>query len=118
MSKMGTFVLDMELGYEEVPASWEAQRRERESIAIVRPTHDCDGTCLQGSVESSLDELVEAFGECTWTSSDAESKVSHCWEITFQHMDKGVVRATIYDWKQHDGGSRVRSNATMSYNVG
>ena len=118
MSKMGTYLLDIELGYEEMPESWKAQRKEKYGIAIVRPTLDCNGTALQGSIESSLDELVSAFGECAWTSTDPESKVSHCWEITFEHVDKGIVRATIYDWKQHDGGARVNSNATMSYNVG
>ena len=30
MSKMGAFVLDMELGYEDEPESWAAQRRARE----------------------------------------------------------------------------------------
>lgn len=118
MSKMGAFVLDMQLRYEDEMESWAAQRREPESIAIVWPTLDCNGTSLQGSIESSLSELVDAFGECAWKSADPESKVSHCWEITFQHVDKGCVRATIYDWKQHDGGQRVTSNATMSYNVG
>ena len=48
----------------------------------------------RGSIESSLSELVDAFGECAWKSEDPESKVSHCWEITFQHVDKGCVQAT------------------------
>jgi hypothetical protein len=51
------------------------------------------GTCLQGYIETTYDELVSVFGEPTTLEGD---KVTAEWTIKFSD---GTV-ATIYDWKQ------------------
>lgn len=54
-----------------------------------------DGTCLQGSVDATYEQLELALGEPMGGSFDG--KVQAEWQIQF---DDGKV-ATIYDWKQY-----------------
>ena len=56
------------------------------------PTVSINGTCLQGYIKTTYDELVNVFGEPTTLRGD---KVNVEWTIKF--LD-GTV-ATIYDWK-------------------
>ena len=51
-----------------------------------------NGTCLQGYIETTYDELVSVFGEPTTLKGD---KVTVEWKIQFSD---GTV-ASIYDWK-------------------
>ena len=51
-----------------------------------------NGTCLQGYIETTYDELVNVFGEPTKLEGD---KVTVEWIIRFSD---GTV-ASIYDWK-------------------
>lgn len=51
-----------------------------------------NGTCLQGYIETTYDELVKVFGEPTRLEGD---KVTVEWILQFSD---GTV-ATIYDWK-------------------
>ena len=58
------------------------------------PTVSINGTCLQGYIKTTYDELVNVFGEPTnW--GDGGRKVNVQWIIKFSD---GTV-ATIYDWK-------------------
>ena len=56
-------------------------------------TVSTSGSCLQGYIETTYDELVDVFGEPTKLKGD---KVNVEWTIQFSD---GTV-ATIYDWKQ------------------
>ena len=56
------------------------------------PTDSINGTCLQGYIETTYDELVSVFGEPTTLEGD---KVNVQWIIKSEF---GTV-ATIYDWK-------------------
>ena len=57
------------------------------------PTDSINGTCLQGYIETTYDELVNVFGKPTTLEGD---KVTVEWTIKFSD---GTI-ATIYDWKQ------------------
>lgn len=70
-------------------------------------------TSLQGYVEASFDELVEAFGEPTYTEPSGDGKVETEWEI----MDDDTV-CTIYDWKEYDNGARSRSGLAYRWHIG
>ena len=59
------------------------------------------GTCLQGYVECSYDDLVNTFGTPT-IEGGMETKIEVEWELTFYDPAKnfkevGIV--TIYNWK-------------------
>ena len=56
------------------------------------PTVSINGTCLQGYIKTTYDELVNVFGEPTTLKGD---KVNVEWTIRFSD---GTV-ASIYDWK-------------------
>ena len=65
-----------------------------------------NGTCLVGTVKTTYTELVEKFGEPTYTNGD---KTTAEWCLEFEvDADNGsmgedgnieYVTATIYDWK-------------------
>lgn len=55
-------------------------------------TVSTSGSCLQGYIKTTYDELVNVFGEPTTLQGD---KVTVEWTILFSD---GTV-ATIYDWK-------------------
>ena len=57
------------------------------------PTVSINGTCLQGYIETTYEELVKVFGKPTELEGD---KVTREWILQFSY---GTV-ATIYDWKQ------------------
>ena len=56
------------------------------------PTDSINGTCGQGSIKTTYDQLVNVFGEPTTLEGD---KINVEWIIRFSD---GTV-ATIYDWK-------------------
>lgn len=55
---------------------------------------DVNGTCLQGEVSTTYDNLVKFFGKPDHTES-GDGKVTCEWCLQFED---GTV-ATIYDWK-------------------
>lgn len=74
-------------------------------------------TSLQGYVYARFDELVELFGDPV--SGFDGDKVSTEWDLTFYDAEtEREVIATIYDWKEYDGGARARSNAHYQWHVG
>jgi len=55
-----------------------------------------NGTCLQGYVQSTFDEIVEIFGKPNYGPQDYSfEKVTCEWVVQFED---GTI-ATIYDWK-------------------
>ena len=58
-----------------------------------------NGTSLKGFVKTTYADLVEKFGEPTYTSGD---KTTAEWNLEFRVDEDGVteyITATIYDWK-------------------
>ena len=66
-----------------------------------------NGTHFQGTVKTTFDELVEVFGEPTFTDASPYEKVNAQWAIEFKVPftdDTGIedfetVTATVYNWK-------------------
>ena len=60
------------------------------------------GSCLQGHMKATYDELVECFGEATYKGErdGGFDKVWTEWTLDFTHAETGeTIHATIYDWK-------------------
>lgn len=72
---------------------------------------EASGTFLQGYIETTRAELVNAFGEPN--SYEEGDKVTLEWCLDFG----GGVLATIYDWKRYELGT-PSLNEEMTYNVG
>jgi hypothetical protein len=65
-----------------------------------------DGTSLQGYVSTTYAQLVEQFGEPTFTNGD---KVTAEWCLDIKVVRDGeldedydIITATIYDWKEYE----------------
>ena len=57
------------------------------------------GTCLQGQIVTTYDELVKVFGEPDFGPDDfSGDKITCEWCLEFDDGEDIVV-ATIYDWK-------------------
>lgn len=69
---------------------------------------------LRGYVNANFWDLVEKFGEPTYNESFGEDKVDVEWCIEF---DDGTI-ATIYNWKDYDGGQRCRSDVNYRWHIG
>jgi hypothetical protein len=70
--------------------------------------------CLVGTAEASYDRIVEAFGAPTYDEPSGDGKVDIEWNIEF---DDGTV-ATIYNWKDFDGGFRARESSSYTWHIG
>lgn len=71
-------------------------------------------TSLQGYVEATIHQLKEVFGDPTYDETSGDDKVDVEWNLRF---DDGTV-ATIYNWKDYDGGQRVRSGVEYHWHIG
>ena len=71
-------------------------------------------TSLQGKFRATYQELINVFGEPTWTEPSADDKVNTEWEFN----DDEIGPITIYDWKDYDGGARSRSGESYEWHVG
>jgi len=76
------------------------------------------GTSLRGTIEATYEELIEAFGEPTYSDTSSDGKVSTEWMLRFELASDMAVVATIYDWKMYDGGTACRSGEKFRWNVG
>lgn len=76
-------------------------------------------TSLQGYYAATYDQLVSIFGEPTYNTTSGDGKVDVEWdlEIWDASTDSTVV-ATIYNWKDYDGGVRARSGARYEWHIG
>lgn len=68
----------------------------------VTGNYDVTGTCLQGTINTSYDRLVELFGQPI-QMEETDGKVQVEWAIKFTD---GTL-ATIYDWKEEKRASSV-----------
>lgn len=69
-------------------------------------------TSLQGYVEATYDELLEAFGEPAHYD-DSDNKVTT--EFTIFTEDGPIF---LYDWKEYDRGEKCRSGLPYDWHVG
>ena len=65
---------------------------------------DVVGTSYQGVVKTTFDELVNKFGDPTYTDASPYEKVNAQWSLQFDvptedGEDYELVTATIYNWK-------------------
>ena len=65
-----------------------------------------NGTCYQGVIKTTYDQLVEIFGKPTYTEADPYEKVNAEWIIESKVVTKGdddddyfYKPFTIYNWK-------------------
>ena len=71
--------------------------RKGKMMSFVVGNHDIVGTCLQGTINTSYNRLVEVFGKPTvYEGNETDGKVQAEWAIKFAD---GTL-ATIYDWKE------------------
>ena len=78
--------------------------RKGKIMNFVTGDYDIVGTCLQGTIDTSYDRLVEVFGKPNlWTEEETDGKISCDWVIKFTD---GTL-ATIYDWKEDIKYDRV-----------
>ena len=64
-----------------------------------------NGTHFQGTVKTTFDELVEVFGEPTFTDASPYEKVNAEWTVQAKDKDNwkmGYIPTEEYDW--HIGG--------------
>jgi hypothetical protein len=71
------------------------------------------GTSLVGYVDATYEDLCRAFGEPTLYGS-GDDKVDFEWKLRFED---GVC-ATIYNWKDYDGGYRCRNGEVYNWHIG
>ena len=75
-----------------------------ETSFVVCDTIDTIGTSYQGVINTTYDEIVEKFGEPTYTDASPYEKVNAQWSLQFDvptedGEDYDYVTATIYNWK-------------------
>ena len=81
-----------------------------------------DGTCSAGTVTTSYKKLVEAFGKPTYVDTIDDEKVNIEWEVEFsvadfENPDETVI-ATIYNWKDYDGGVKALTSDSYKWHIG
>ena len=84
-----------------------------------------NGTCLQGYVTATYDELVEIFGEpahCVTNvynlAIDDEYKIATEWYVIGEDWNGQATPCTIYDWKEYDAGERSRNGQPYQWHIG
>ena len=78
-----------------------------ETSFVACDTINTNGTSYQGVINTTYDEIVEKFGEPTYTDASPYEKVNAQWSIEFkvpftddtEIEDFETVTATIYNWK-------------------
>ncbi len=80
------------------------------------------GACLVGTVTTSYEKLVEAFGKPTYVETTDDEKVDIEWDIDFgvadfENPDETVI-ATVYNWKDYDGGNEAMSSDSYEWHIG
>ena len=75
-----------------------------ETSFVACDTIDTIGTSYQGVINTTYDEIVENFGEPTYTDASPYEKVNAQWSLQFDvptedGEDYDYVTATIYNWK-------------------
>jgi hypothetical protein len=79
-----------------------------------------NSTGLVGYMIATYDEIVEVFGEPTYNTPSADEKVDVEWvlKIIDHEFDDEEHIATIYNWKDYDGGAEARSGNKYEWHIG
>lgn len=76
-------------------------------------------TSLQGYYVATYDELVSILGEPTYNTTSGDDKVDVEWDLEiWDAVSDSTVVATIYNWKDYDGGVRARSGVKYEWHIG
>ena len=82
------------------------------------------GTCSTGTITTSYEKLVEAFGKPVYIGTHGE-KVNIQWDIDFGVADSldrdeydETVLASVYNWKDYDGGAEAMSSDSYEWHIG
>ncbi len=73
-----------------------------------------NGTSLSNYVDCSFMDLINLFGEPTYTDPSNDDKVNIEWVLRSEDGDV----ATIYNWKDYDGGFKARTTECYRWHVG
>jgi hypothetical protein len=84
-----------------------------------------NGSSLQGHITESYYNLIDVFGEPTYTTASGDDKVHTEWVLRFKCIEKDatdpddweIIYATIYDWKEA-GPQVARQASTYRWNIG
>lgn len=71
-------------------------------------------TCFQGKITCSYMDLLEIFGLPTFDEPSADGKTDVEWHVKW---DDDTV-ATIYNWKDYDGGITAKSSVEYTWHIG
>jgi hypothetical protein len=80
---------------------------------------------LQGYITESYYNLVDAFGEPTYSEPSGDGKVNTEWVLRFKVIDNDAedpddweyIHATIYDWKE-ESPEVARQSAKYRWHIG
>jgi hypothetical protein len=68
------------------------------------------GTSLKGHIQATYDELVARFGKPKYDGEPSgDGKVDVEWCLEFENSEGDSFVATIYNWKDYDGGVACKS---------
>lgn len=76
------------------------------------------GTSLQGYISTSYDKLVHVFGPPTMDETSADNKVDIEWVLQIQEDNDEPITATIYNWKDYDGGKIASESDVYNWHIG
>ena len=76
-------------------------------------------TSLQGYYAATYDQLVSILGEPTYSDTSGDGKVDVEWDLEiWDATTDSTIVATIYNWKDYDGGARARSGKKYEWHIG
>lgn len=83
---------------------------------------DTNGTSLRGYINENYFNLVDVFGEPTYSEASGDGKVHTEWALRFEVQEDGeedtdIVYATIYDWKE-SSADIARSATNYRWHIG
>lgn len=85
----------------------------------VKENFSSSGTCLQGELTASYEDLVDCFGEPQYTETSGDGKVDVEWNLTITEPDFNEEHSvTIYNWKDYDGGLECKTNPRYEWHIG
>ena len=81
-----------------------------------------NGTSLQGYINENYFNLVDVFGEPTYSDASGDGKVYTEWTLRFEVQEDGeedtdIVYATIYDWKE-ESADVARTATNYRWHIG
>ncbi len=81
-------------------------------MKIIKSDKSSVGTSFHGTtIDSSLNELIELFGEPQYKSYDTDEDMQYEW--TLEDQDGNII--TVYDWKEDRD---ISETEIITFNVG